>query len=224
MDCKVSEQVSKLGVKVNYLLISKIDNSFFTNSLKNEIEHYYKHFCETITPVNIANDPYIRGYQTLHAKVGVNDKAMVASPESLINILFKHKTLRPINHIVDAYNYIAIKNRISIGAHDLGQITGNVELKLAKGNEQFIPLGRNKPQAVNEGEYCYIDDSNEVICRLDCRQCDKTKTSKHTKSCLFIIQGNENIPVTLLNSTAEELLDIFNLGIANAVQHSTTLA
>ena len=224
MDCTVTEQVSALGVNVIFLSISNIDDSFFTNSLKNEIEHYYKTFTDSCSFEEIANESSIKGYQLLHEKVGAADKSLVASPESLMKILFKHKTLRSINPIVDAYNYIAIKNRVSIGAHDMEQIEGNVDLRLSEGDECFIPLGKNKPQPINAGEYCYIDDANEVICRLDCRQCDKTKTSANTKSCLFIIQGNEFIPSTLLNSTADELLDIFNLGISNTVQHSITLA
>lgn len=224
MDCKVTEQVSALGVNVVFMSISNIDHSFFTNSLKNEIEHYYKNFTNSCSFDDIVNESSTSGYQLLHEKVGVTDKSLVASPESLMKILFKHKTLRPINPIVDAYNYIAIKNRVSIGAHDMEQIDGNVELRLSQGDECFIPLGKNKPQLINEGEYCYIDDANEVICRLDCRQCDKTKTSANTKSCLFIIQGNESISSTLLKSTAKELLDIFDLGITNTVQHSITLA
>lgn len=224
MECSVSDQASALGIQVVYLLVYNIDHSFFTASLKNEIEHYYRNLSATSLRLEITNDPYIKGYRELHNKVGATHKSLIASPESLINILIKHKTLRPINSIVDSYNYIAIKNKVSIGAHDIQSINGNVSLKLVSGDEIFIPLGSDKTQAVQAGEYCYADDSNEIICRLDCRQCDKTKTSDRTQSCLFIIQGNEHIPLDVLNSVAEELLDIFNLGISSQIQHSITVA
>ena len=224
MDCKVSKQVSALGINVLYLLIYNLDRSFFTLSLKDEIENYYKQFEKNVTPDDIVIDPHIAGYRKLHEKVGITDNSLVASPESLFKILFKYKSLRPINPIVDTYNYIAIKNKISIGAHDIDHINGDVELRLTNGDEQFIPLGKNKAQAIKSGEYCYIDDKNEVICRLDCRQSDKTKTSASTSSCLFIIQGNEFILTSALDSTAEDLLDIFNLGITNPVRHKIILA
>lgn len=224
MDCKVSRHVSALGINVLYLLIHKLDISFFTLSLKDEIENYYKQFEKNVTIDDIVIDPHIAGYRKLHEKVGITDNSLVASPESLYKILFKYKSLRPINPIVDAYNFIAIKNKVSIGAHDLNQIDGDVELKLTNGDELFIPLGKNKEQKIAPGEYCYIDDNNEVICRLDCRQCDKTKTSASTSSCLFIIQGNEYISTSALDVTAEDLLDIFNLGISNPVRHKIILA
>ena len=155
--------------------------------------------------------------------MGIRDKSLIASPESLIRLLFKYKILRPINQIVDLYNYIAIKHRVSIGAHDMECIDGNVELRLAKGNEIFTPLGKNKPHSVNTGEYCYIDDANEIICRLDCRQCDKTKTSENTTSCLFIIQGNKYISTGQLGATAKDLLSIFKGEDDKVRPHSITL-
>ena len=224
MKCKVSDQVSALGIQVAYLLISNIDQSFFTKSLKNEIEHFYRNFSAVLTKEEIKNDPYIAGYRELHKMVGVKSKSLVASPESLIKILQKHNSLRPINYIVDTYNYIAIKNKVSIGAHDTELINGNVELKIIDGNERFVPLGDTNPQTVNAGEYSYVDDSNEIICRLDCRQCDKTKTSANTKSCLFIIQGNKYIQSELLKNVAEELVDIFKLSIDSQIKYRITIA
>lgn len=224
MECKVSDQASALGIQVAFLQISNIDRSFFTESLRNEIEHFYRNFFTVFTREEIKNNLHIIGYRELHKQVGIKSKSLVASPESLIKILQKHNTLRPINYIVDTYNYIAIKNKVSIGAHDTEYINGNVELKIIDGDELFIPLGDTNPQPVNAGEYCYVDDSNEIICRLDCRQCDKTKTSANTKSCLFIIQGNNYIQRELLNTVAEEIVDTFKLGIDSQIQYRITMA
>ncbi|MDW3094555.1 MAG: phenylalanine--tRNA ligase beta subunit-related protein [Gammaproteobacteria bacterium] len=223
MNFKVSEEVSALGINVIFLSVTSIDNSFFTQALKNEIDDYYKIFSEKYTLNDFDNNHNIVGYKKLHNKVGVTDKLLTASPESIIKILLKHKSLRSINPIVDTYNYISIKNKISIGAHDLANIIGNVELRLTKGDEHFIPLGKDQSQTINSGEYCYLDE-NEVICRLDCRQCEKTKTSNKTKSCLFILQGNEAISTNLLHSTAQQLLDVITSNDSKSTQYSITQA
>lgn len=224
MNFKVSKEVSALGINVIFLSITSIDNSYFNQSLKDEIERYYKLYSEKYTLKDFENEANIIGYQKLHKKVGITENSLIASPESIIKILLKHKSLRSINPIVDTYNYISIKNKVSIGAHDMEHIKGNVELRLTNGNELFIPLGKDKPQTINSGEYCYIDDSNEVICRLDCRQCDKTKTSNNTRSCLFIIQGNESTSLDLLHSTANQLLNLFTHTEVNRTLHSITQA
>jgi len=220
MDFNVADEVASLGVNVIFLSITSIDNSFFNQSLKDEIDNYYKLFSQKYTLSDFEYDPSILAYNKLHTKVGVTDKSLTASPESIIKILLKHKSLRPINPIVDTYNYISIKNKVSIGAHDMEHINGNVELRLTNGNEKFIPLGKDKPQIIHSGEYGYIDDSNEVICRLDCRQCDKTKISSNTKSCLFIIQGNDVTSTKFLHSTAHQLLDLFKNNDAKNTQYS----
>ena len=224
MNFKVSEEVSALGINVIFLSITSIDNSHFNQALKDEIENYYKLYTEKYIFKDCEKEPNIIGYRELHNKVGTTEKSLIASPESIIKILLKHKSLRPINPIVDTYNYISIKNKISIGAHDMKYINGNVELRFTNGDELFVPLGKDTPQTINSGEYCYIDDSNEIICRLDCRQCDKTKTSHNTKSCLFIIQGNEFTSLDQLHSTANQLLDLFTHNDVDGTQHSITQA
>jgi DNA/RNA-binding domain of Phe-tRNA-synthetase-like protein len=209
MDFKICEDVSALGIQVAFLVIYDIDNNHSEKSLRQKIEYFYTQFLKEYSIESLENDTNIIGYRQLHETIGVNDKSLIASPESLIKILFKYNSLRPINFIVDSYNYIAIKNKISIGAHDIRNIKGNVRLCFTEGDEQFIPLGRDKQQKVNRGEYCYIDDSNEILCRLDCRQCDKTKITTNTKDCLFIIQGHNGISTDIIKSTAAEIQKLF---------------
>jgi len=191
MNFKICEEVSALGLKVAFLVIHNIDNNQYDNSLEHKIDEFYTQFLNEYSTEHLENDSNIIGYRKLHKKIGITDKNLIASPESLIKLLFKHKSLRPINFIVDTYNYIAIKNKVSIGAHDLKHINGNVRLCFTKGDERFIPLGKK-------------------LCRLDCRQCNKTKTTTDTRDCLFIIQGHKNITSNLIKSTAEELLTIFS--------------
>ncbi|QMU60453.1 MAG: hypothetical protein GKR92_01560 [Gammaproteobacteria bacterium] len=209
MDFKICEEVSVLGIHAAFLIIKGIDNHHYNDSLKQNIEEFYTQYLQKHSIESLQIDENIIGYRNLHKDVNITDNTLIASPESLIKILFKHKSLRPINFIVDTYNYIAIKNKVSIGAHDLSHINGNVRLCFTKGDELFIPLGKKKQLSVNSGEYCYIDDDNEILCRLDCRQCDKTKTTTDTKDCLFIIQGHKYISVDIIKSTAEEIQEIF---------------
>ncbi len=223
MNFKICEDVSALGIKVAFLVIYGIDNNQHNNAIKKKIEKFYSDFLEEYSSEKLGNDASILGYRKLHKNIGINDKSLVASPESLINLLFKYKALRPINFIVDTYNYVAIKNKVSIGAHDLKHIQGNVRLCFTDGNEHFIPLGKDKPKNINCGEYCYIDDNNEILCRLDCRQCNKTKTTIDTKDCLFIIQGHKDIPIELITSTATELQNIFIPYSTNDKRHTLTV-
>ena len=163
MNFEICEKVSALGIKVAFLIIHNIDNNHYDDSLKHKVDKFYTQFLNEYSIESLENDASIIGYRQLHKAIGITDKSLVASPESLIELLFKHQSLRSINFLVDTYNYIAIKNKVSIGAHDLKHINGNIRLCFTKGDEKFTPLGRNKTQIINSGEYCYIDDDNEIL-------------------------------------------------------------
>ena len=95
-----------------------------------------------------------------------------------------------INLAVDLYNVVSLETLLTLGAHDGAKVNGNVRLKIATGKEHFLPLGSEKTERVAAGDYCYVDDTDEVLCRLDYKQTDKTKITPETTHGFFIIQGN----------------------------------
>lgn len=78
---------------------------------------------------------------------------------------------------------------------------------MTTGNETFYPLGSDAPVPVLPGEYAYMDE-REILCRLEVKQCKKTKITTETTSCFFIIQGNAATPLKYLYQAARELADL----------------
>jgi len=69
-------------------------------------------------------------------------------------------------------------------------------------------LGYPKTIPVKRGEYCYIDDADDVICRLEVRQVEKTKVLETTTGCFYIVQGNPYTPSSGIISAARELIEL----------------
>ena len=111
-----------------------------------------------------------------------------------------------INKVVDIYNIISMKSKLCLGAHDMDKIDGNVTLKITDGKEKFIPIG-GEEKVLDRGEYSYVDDSNEIICRLEVRQVEKTKITEDTKNVFYIVQGNEETSEEYLLEVAQEVID-----------------
>ena len=107
----------------------------------------------------IPQDPILAGFRRLHEKVGRSNHKFPASPERLIKLFLRKGTIPSINLAVDIYNCISLETRLSLGAHDVSQINGSVTLRMTDGRERFVPLGREKPELIEAGEYCYVDDS-----------------------------------------------------------------
>lgn len=61
---------------------------------------------------------------------------------------------------------------------------------------------------MNPHEYCYCDDSNEVLCRLEIRQVNKTKVDETVKNVLYIIEGSDETDEQLLLDVMQEVLDM----------------
>jgi len=52
-------------------------------------------------------------------------------------------------------------------------------------------LGKSAPEPVSPNEYAYVDDGNNIICRLEVLQVEPTKTTENSRDVFLIIQGNE---------------------------------
>src|SRR5204863_6633380 len=105
----------------------------------------------------------------------------------------------------DVYNAISITSGLAIGAHDLSKVDRDIELRLTNGNEAFWPLGSSKSAKVPAGEYAYVDSSNEILCRLEMRQVEKSKVTIESRDVFFIVQGHQRVDATALDTAARTL-------------------
>lgn len=154
---------------------------------------------------DLKEDYILNGYRQLHEAVGAPNRKNLSAPETLCKILLKNHDLPQVNLLVDIYNLVSVTYRLALGAHDWDKISGNVHLRLTDGSESFTALSTTTSTQVAPGFYSYIDDSNEVICYLDVKQCEKTKITTDTKRALIIIQGNANTPFPYLEDAAREI-------------------
>lgn len=207
MDFIISEDVKQLGVKCVGVVIENVDNQTITSQYLDYRKETIAKLIEKYEGQNIKSDPVIEGFYLLHEKVNVKRRKNPSASEILIKLLLKHKDLHTINKVVDLYNLLSIETKLALGAHDIAKIDGNVSLKLTTGNEKFIPLGKDEPQTVQLGEYSYIDEQ-EIICRLEMKQIEKTKVTEDSKDIFFIVQGNENTSDDYVKQGALKLIEL----------------
>jgi DNA/RNA-binding domain of Phe-tRNA-synthetase-like protein len=115
-----------------------------------------------------------------------------------------NRRLPNINTVVDSYNVVSAETFLSIGAHDLDKISGNVRFIITHGDERYTPLGSTSPEKVNSGEYACADDE-KILCRLDKKQCAETKITKTTAQFMIYVQGNRFAPISTLQSALQNV-------------------
>ena len=204
----VTKEVLDLGVKILTARITGVQNSSSNpefEKLKNsELEKIKQQWLEK----KYKDDSVLIGFRDLHTKVGRSNRDYVASPEGLRWLLLERGRFPHINTLVDIYNMVSVKTGLALGAHNIDKVQGNITLRLTKGDEIFIPLGKTEPVSVFAGEYGYIDDGNNVVCRLEVLQVEPTKVTPESNDIFMIIEGNVNTDVEYVRNTAKEVCEL----------------
>ncbi len=210
--------MQKLGVTGRYLVTDGVHNQ----PENDEFEAYRREeLARLIVEYGregfLRDDPVLTGFRDLHTRVGRSNRRFIASPEALVSRLLRTGSLPRLNLLVDIYNLISVQTRLALGAHDLVGIDGAIVLRLTDGSESFHPLGASEPEPVFPGEYAYIDSTdaagatvgtvvtNDIICRMEVLQVEKTKIEAHTTAAFYIVQGNPNTPADAIAAAADQL-------------------
>lgn len=204
----VQQAVLDAGVKILYAVMHDIDNTVDSDAWRTcrsrRLHQLYQQYAEW----DMHTDPILEGFHQLHDATGVKRRKNIPASENLIKLLKKNQgEMLFINTAVDIYNLLSLESRLALGAHNIDRIDGNVTLRFTDGTERFVPLGQTEPVPVAPHEYCYCDDSNEVLCRLEIRQVNKTAVDGTAKNILYIVQGNRATPDELLRHTAQKLIE-----------------
>lgn len=208
MTFNIEKDVLNLGVNVAIVIIKDMNNCKENQDFTCYKDSFINNLKNNLTEETIINDDILKGFWELHKKVGKTSKHDISSPENLLNMILKNGLLPNINLIVDIYNFVSVVTRLALGAHDLNNIKGNVNLRLTNGTETFLPIGYSKNKPISRGEYAYIDDNNDVLCRMEVRQVEKTKVTENTRNCLYIVQGNENVDNEQMKKAVDLLIEL----------------
>ena len=108
-------------------------------------------------------------------------KGIPSSSAGLIDFILEKGSVPKINTFVDIYDVVSSFTGISIGAHDIDKLEGTPKLDIIKQDMQFKMIGGGKDGVARKGEYGYIDEKG-ILCRMDIKQCDRTKVNRRYKT------------------------------------------
>jgi len=202
----IAEEVLALGLRCAVFTLENLKNRAADGKFEEIKTRLTKDILADLSLAQIVADPILQGFQQLHDAVGRSNKKYVSSSENLLKILLQTGRLPHINLLVDIYNLVSVKTRLSIGAYDTAAVCGNIHLRLTTGKERFWPLGADALKPVEADEYAYIDDQNNILCRLEVRQGEQTKITLDTTDCVCIVQGNPATDAAYIKATTEELV------------------
>lgn len=214
----VDESAQHLDLPLTAFVIEDLRIPVSSPGLSAELEEVERKLLETSSASGLKREEALRSFRQLHAMVGPSARAEVAAPEILLSILHKQGRLPRVNTLVDIYNMCSAEARIAIGAHDVRHIRGDIRLTVTTGAEYFVPLGSSSRVVVPGGEYAYADDI-EILCRLEVRQCNRTKVTTDTTDCFFVIQGSPAHTVDDVDEVVGRVTALVTKHCGGAVRH-----
>jgi DNA/RNA-binding domain of Phe-tRNA-synthetase-like protein len=144
-------------------------------------------------PINLETDPRILDWNEAHRKFNSNPNKFMPAHRALLKRVQKSGASLPfINSVVAIMNYNSISAALPVGGDDLQNAGSHLELRLAVGNEAFIPLGCPEDLEHPEpGEIIYVlSESNEVMCRRwNWRNGNKTAITEMTNMMVMNIDA-----------------------------------
>jgi len=156
---------------------------------------------------------------TLKQKCNLSTKKFPQSNESLYKRLLKEgKALRAINPVVDFYNSVSIKNGVTAGAFDLGELqtrsTQPLELRMSTTSDTFKALDAEtdaESTPVGAGELVYAQGTTVLTRHLAWRQAAQALVSEKTQNVIFMSEvfneKNEPQPTALSRTVANDLVE-----------------
>lgn len=203
MKFKVAPEIFEKYPDLNLGIVASrdIDNRGRSEEIMAMMREREKEIRQEYATNTLSQQPRIEAWRKAYSLFGAKPKKYKSSVESLYRMILKGIDLRPINKIVDIYNFISIKHMIPVGGDDLEKVEGDIILTFARGEETFVPLNAKEAETAKAGEVIYTD-SKDVLCRRwNWRECEKTKMTEETKDVILVAEGLPPV-------TAEDTEDI----------------
>ncbi len=149
--------------------------------------------------------PEIAVWREAFRSLDINPNKYPSSIEALLKRVSKKPEFPSINNVVDLVNAMSIKHMVPMGAHDLDQLEGNIEIRFSREGDLFTPFGSNSSEEVPPGEPVYSDEM-EVRTRIWIwRQGEKAKTTPDSTHIFFPVDGFQGVTRDRVITARDEL-------------------
>ena len=153
----------------------------------------------------VKEDETIIPYRDAFLKLGINPNKFQCSVEAMFTRISKGKRIPNINPLVNLNNAISLKYTLPMGTHDLSRSDLDVEMRYAKEDDTFIPMGTDEVEKPDDGEVVYVVGNQVRTRRWTWRQSNEGKIDENTSYVFFPIDGFKGINDDKVKEATEEL-------------------
>lgn len=219
MKFRVSKEVFEKFDNVCFgVIVAKgIDNTVEVNEIIQLLNKSIKECENKFKDTKIKELDEILYYRDAFNKLGINPNKFMSSIEAMLTRVSKGKGLPNISPIVDLGNSVSLTHMVPLGAHDIDTLNGDIEVRFSQKGDNFIPLGCEEAEVLEEGELIYSAGDNVRTRRWIWRQSEQGKITNESKNIFFPIDGfkdkNYDNVISARDELASLLKDIFSCDV-----------
>jgi len=187
----ISEEIFNLHPRYErgVVVIDGVLNGDSPPELRQMLRDTESYIQETLSLETIAGHPRIAAWREAYRTFGAKPSKFHSSIESLVRRALHGKQLPSINALVDIGNILSLRHLVPIGGHALDEVTQDLALCLATGEESFTPFGSEHVEHPDPGEVIFVEDNVVLTRRWTWRQAVHTITLPETKIIEFNVDG-----------------------------------
>lgn len=188
---RVAPQVfDKLPDAIFGVVVAKgIDNKSADPRVSRLLQEATQSAIKLLDGVNLREHPMIVPYREAFTVLGFNPNKFMCSVEALCKRVIKGSAMPCINPVVDLGNAVSLKYILPIGAHDIGKLDGDLEVRIAEDGDSFLPFGETERERPDSGELVYASGHIVKTRRWIWRQSEDGKIDGASTDIVFPIDG-----------------------------------
>lgn len=187
-----------------------VQNYSSPNGLIDKLRQAEESIRKSISLESLPEDEHILNWREAFRKFGAKPGEYRSSIESMTRRILRGDNLPSINALVDIGNIISLKYFLPVGGHAIDHIDGNLSLRIATGDEIFVPLGGEEKEHPQKGEVIFCDENIVLTRRWTWRQGNHTLTLPSTTSIEYNVDGLPPCESGKVREACDELADLIS--------------
>jgi DNA/RNA-binding domain of Phe-tRNA-synthetase-like protein len=156
----------------------------------------------------IAEHPRIKSWREAYKAFGAKPSEYRSSVEAMARRVLRNDSLPSINCLVDIGNIVSLQHLVPVGGHSMDDLTKNIELRLATGEEEFIPFGSTETEHPLTGEVIFAEGNTVLTRRWTWRQANYTLTLPETRSIEINIDRLPPVEMEEIHAIANQVIGL----------------
>jgi DNA/RNA-binding domain of Phe-tRNA-synthetase-like protein len=158
----------------------------------------------------IAEEPRIKSWRDAYRAFGAKPAEFRSSVEAMARRALRGDELPAINRLVDIGNIVSLRHVVPAGSHAIDVLKGDIELRFATGDEEFVPFGTNQLEHPLPGEVVFVEGSQVLTRRWTWRQANHTLTLPDSRAVEFNVDGLPPVTREEIAEACQEVADLVN--------------